>query len=298
MPVSSEQHRLAIGLGGFAPRLIVKKSVNVLKLGVFSLTKSMVLFLGLLLVLSGDIECNPGPDTRRSDMDTDMSSGSTQAGPAQPSDILVELRNLTMEMITFRVEVSKWREQTDNRISNLENENLDLRNRISNLENKFEQVDNRQRQKNLIFFGVQDTDANESMGECESKLRQFFENDLQLDSIDIEKVYRIGKNIGRRPIIAIFSNLKDRQSVLDVSKTCNNSRYRVKPDVSQSTRLARKTLAPFYADAVKQTAPNRVKIVGDTMFVDNDRFKVDATTRKLFKVPVPTSYSFRVPGES
>lgn len=125
--------------------------------------------------------------------------------------------------------------------------------------------------------------------------RFYLREDLVLDegAFELDSVSRIGQSIRDnkpRPITAVIKNKVDRQQILDAGKMkfkATNSRYRIKQDYSQSTRLARKKLSEFYQDAVRQTSPEQVKVVGPVLHVGKHRYRYDFRSEKLKMIRPP-----------
>ena len=116
------------------------------------------------------------------------------------------------------------------------------------------------------------------MGTKRRKGKNFLESDLKIpkakvDDIVIERAHHNGKNAGRRPICALFLKWKDRQFVFNAAKEnlSGDSNYNVKQDFSDSTRDARRKLAPYYEKAIKEK--RRVKVVMDKIIVDGLTYK-------------------------
>ena len=150
-----------------------------------SVTLNVVLGLSILIILCGDVETNPGPPKFNQE--------------------LTKLLDEVKEMKTLQNELLK-------QVKLLTAENTKLKIQMSKLEDQ-------SRRENLIFYGIPETDDNESWEKSENLIRKFMSEKMKVDNamddtekgIQIERAHRISHTRSNkdakepRPIIVKFS---------------------------------------------------------------------------------------------
>lgn len=118
----------------------------------------------------------------------------------------------------------------------------------TNLQDYQDDLDNRSRRNNLIFFGIEDN-QNETWAESESKILSFCSEKLQVPiaSEAIERAHRLGRytEAKNRPLIVKFLSFKDKQRVLTVTARLKGSQFAISEDYSNKVRLQRQKLIQF-----------------------------------------------------
>lgn len=150
----------------------------------------------ILLVLSGNVELNPGP-TRMNEILEALQS--VEEKQAAMNTELNELRttllahenlisSLTNRMAALELSQQSWNTQTKL------DEAGEIKHEISVLKTANTDVNNRMRRNNLLFLGLYDSD-NETWVESETKILSFCSNqlDIKLDPTGIERAHRLGK---------------------------------------------------------------------------------------------------------
>lgn len=124
----------------------------------------------------------------------------------------------------------------------LRNENIALRGRLDDMED-------RSRRNNVIFYGIPDL-ASETWGDAERKITSLL-SECSLPSISgtfgIERSHRLGAYAANkcRPIIVQFSSFKTRDLILSCKVQLKTVDVTVSEDFSFATRLARRKLIEF-----------------------------------------------------
>lgn len=211
-----------------------------------------LLLSNLLLLLSGDVELNPGPTK------------------PTPDPILNAIQKLEAGQATLRAEIEKLKltqESQSNQLSALNSRLLALESNLSNRNTNAEtatddqitqelatlktesiELNNRLRRNNLLFLGLDDADK-ESWKESEEKVVAFCQTKLnfQLNTCNIERAHRIGTPSAnkKRPIIVKFTNFKTKDSILLCGPKLKNTTYAIREDFASATRLARSKLLKF-----------------------------------------------------
>ncbi|XP_049520487.1 uncharacterized protein LOC125944211 [Dermacentor silvarum] len=180
-----------------------------------------------LLMLSGDVELNPGPSTR-----------------TQTQEHLTEIDKRLKEVECKTVALQEFEEQAQclrQSINQINGENVQLRSKQAELEDM-------QRRDNLLFYGLSDTQS-ESWAQSEEKLINLLSSCLEMSrsEILIERAHRLGGYSSNkcRPIIAKFSSFKMKQQILLNNSKLKEGNISVSDDYSPATRLARKKLVEF-----------------------------------------------------
>ncbi|KAK8786282.1 hypothetical protein V5799_023942 [Amblyomma americanum] len=206
----------------------------------------------LMLLLSGDVELNPGP------------------GPTNLSDVLDALKRLEEHHAAMRADLDQLKTTQishetqltalSNRVAVLELderktvspskqvETSQIRQDIAELKAANIDAKNRMRRNNLLFFGLDDSDK-ESWTESEEKVIALCKEklDLNLEPSAIERAHRIGQfsTEKKRPIIVKMNHYKAKESVLACGRKLKETPYVIREDFEFATRLARSKLVQF-----------------------------------------------------
>nr|XP_037285107.1 uncharacterized protein LOC119178048 [Rhipicephalus microplus] len=214
----------------------------------------------LKLLLSGDVELNPGPTKPR--------QGGTQLIEDGQARILNSIGSLTSKHAELNATVTNISERLssmENRvevleehaedittvkesIGTLQNENTLLKVRLSDLED-------RARRDNLLFFNVPDNPS-ETWADSEKKVKKIVLDQMSINLVDsdIARAHRVGTlhRDKARPIIVKFANYKTKEKVLSAKTKLKGSDITISEDFSPATRHARKILVDF----AKRSAPD------------------------------------------
>uniref|UniRef100_A0A147BTT5 Putative tick transposon n=1 Tax=Ixodes ricinus TaxID=34613 RepID=A0A147BTT5_IXORI len=156
-----------------------------------------------LLMLCGDIETNPGPDTA--------------AVMEMLTNISVDIKEikLSQAVTTSRLEKIESRLEGLEGLRSVVNKNCDKTNRleatITSLSNKIYDLENRSRRNNLIIFGLSEL-PNEESSTLEDKVtKEILGGKLNVNINGIDRIHRLGKPAhGKtRPVIFRLVNFKD-----------------------------------------------------------------------------------------
>ena len=214
-------------------------------------TVNVLLFMRLVLFLSlltcGDVEANPGPNTRQMTLTESLQEKHSTQDTGKPIDmdvILRELRGVKTELgnkmdtliknLDNKVdklgkdvnELKEGSKRTEEVIKSLSEENVSLRKTIDELTKDLDSMKGQMRRDNLIFHGI-GQDRKESWDDTESKVKRFITHKLDVPSDDMkfERVHRLTNATSvPQPIIAKFSHFKDRDQVLRSARA--NLKYR------------------------------------------------------------------------
>lgn len=204
-------------------------------------------------------------------------------------DVNTMLFTITTQISALRDDVNNWRRDLNKKCDEMR---FEFESELDSMHARVTRLEDEAKQNNLIFFGIDDM-INESAIACEDKVRKVMRDDLELDegAIEIAEVYRNGRTVKDkpRPVTVVMSSKEDKRQVLFTARTKfpANSKYRIKQDYCESTRLARRKLSEYYDDAVRRSSRDKVKVVGDTMYVGNQGYRYDFRSEKLKKIKRP-----------
>ncbi|KAH6940237.1 hypothetical protein HPB50_026405 [Hyalomma asiaticum] len=158
-----------------------------------------------------------------------------------------------------------------------------LMQQVKDLEKKTNDLENRSRRKNLVFYGVDDK-TSESWDESEAIIKNICKTNLGMELESVERAHRLGRyNEKKRPIIVKFSLYKERQAVLLNAKRFKNSQYSVSEDYSPETRSVRNKLWE-YAKTKREDKTNKAKLNFDKLIINVRAFRWDEEKEEV--VPV------------
>ncbi|XP_077553306.1 uncharacterized protein LOC144168126 [Haemaphysalis longicornis] len=230
-----------------------------------------------LILLSGDVELNPGPSTRTKDSntatDTEQKTLNDMFSMLQSvNDRTANIEKSQSELLNSVNEVIKGQEATRNTIKDIDKrltaveaktsasdaaqqELVELRqlaDRLSTENSKIPEcqaeMEDRIRRDNLLFYGVSDEPL-ETWDQAENKILEVMSAsfDFTVSKQSIERAHRLGlfSDEKCRPVVVKFSSFKFKQQVLNSSANLKDKGVTVSEDYSVTTRQARKKLAEF-----------------------------------------------------
>lgn len=305
MGIAIEQWRQRIGrYSQPAPKVKFKSATINLQYCVLLGGLRLAVVFGLLLILAGDVEKNPGPvrgkrgvsDTMfRSERTTRQTTlfGVSANSELKEPHTLTQIESLQKEVMNLRGLVEKCVEA----VERLEHENAELRERHDRMENQ-------NRRDNLVFYGIPESDR-ETWEESEKKVRDHVTKHLDMDraksdvELPIERAHRVGKrSTGReRPVVVRFTRWKDKEEILQKARqktrewrerssedVGSDGRIRVSEDFSTRVREIRRKLVN-YMQTLRQNQPNtRMSLRFDKLFVDGRVFTYDIESEAVVEI--------------
>lgn len=119
---------------------------------------------------------------------------------------------------------------------------------FSKLQELEDDMENRSRRNNLIFFGFQDA-AGENWQDSETKVIAFCEEKLKvaISADAVERAHRLGRFMAtkNRPIIFRFLSFKEKQRVLSATSRLKGTSFAISEDYSNKVRQERRKLIQF-----------------------------------------------------
>ncbi|XP_070545564.1 uncharacterized protein [Ptychodera flava] len=250
MGVSIEQWRMRIGTFEHPPsRTGVRGHFDV---NGNTVCLAVRLALISLLLLSGDIESNPGPnqssqqssEKRRTRQTTLFSSNPAANNESvELGDVMQELRNMKLDLgrkmdrmanelnkkidslvediQDVKQELLEAREET----ARLTEENKNLNDQVNDLTNDLDSLRGQMKRDNLLFKGISQDD-DETWDQSESKVKSFITDKLGLngDNIEVDRVHRLSSSRVRpQPILAKFARYQQRKQVYEAAKVLKDT---------------------------------------------------------------------------
>ncbi|XP_049524200.1 uncharacterized protein LOC125945878 [Dermacentor silvarum] len=213
----------------------------------FRLFVNRVLYLILLLLLSGDVELNPGPLTEAA-MEVLKSLQTGQAAIMSKLDTIdtrLAKHEAMLAEVNSRLGVTEERVETVNKLlSDQASATRSLEQQVSAVRNKNVDLENRSRRLNLIFYGIDDGNHSETWIQSENLVKSICKANLGIELNSIQRAHRVGHYSVRfkRPVLVNFSSYKEKQDVLSNAHKFKGSPYSVDQDYSSETRQIRKHL--------------------------------------------------------
>ena len=301
-----------------------KNFVSSLKIRSFRLSFAVVFLIATLLRRSGDVELNPGPKSNPSSRQTKLQmkdqarslsvdsmnkSRADEDSEREPSlrDVMRQLTGMQQDMnqrfdtvnghfdslndsVTgLREEVTQLAaevEEMKKENEQLRTENQALTDRLDETEKKLDDLEGRSKRNNLIFRGLkkQTSSEHESWDDCENLVKDMLRDQLKInDNVQFDRVHRLG-NDTTSPIIARFTNFKDKQRVLKEKRKLKDSEEGktifIGEDFTKSVRDTRRKLVPFLKEA-KADRTKKAFMVYDHLVIDGKKFYYDPATNNL-----------------
>ncbi|XP_065296942.1 uncharacterized protein [Dermacentor albipictus] len=214
-----------------------------------------------LLMLAGDIESNPGPTDTNPNADVLAAitalSEKSDARHIELMDTLTQLKANRVELEQKVCDLTNRLAAVESQVLSLDSERVPaLNDAISEavraesgaLNSRLDDLEDRSRRDNLIFFGIPDT-SSETWAESEEHVRKILSEKLDLSFPDegIHRAHRLGSYVSEkcRPIIVKFGSSKLRDKIISQRTKFKNSKVSFSEDFSRATRQSRKKLSDF-----------------------------------------------------
>ena len=242
--------------------------------GTVSMTLRLLVVLCSLVVLSGDVEVNPGPGQssaasqpkRQTARQRQLSFAQVAASPPRdPSpraraidstgnaDVLAYLHDMKSEVRKdlscingkiddVNISLNKLKQENEE----LKTENKMLWREIGSIKTKVDRLEGHSRRNNLKFNGVEGA-HDEKWSVTEQKVRSFIRDELNmpdLEHVDIERAHRLKTRDRQKcAIIVKFTKYKDKEAILSSAKRqLKNTPYSVYEDFTERVMTHRREL--------------------------------------------------------
>lgn len=143
------------------------------------------------------------------------------------------------------------------------------------LESKLDDLENRCRRCNLIFYCIEDTEERETYVSAEQRVLDLCKSVLSVDDVEIERAHRLGKfRPGNcRPVIVNFATYKAKERILTNAKKLKGSCISISEDFSESIRMKRKQLWEYAKKVRKET--DKVNLRYDALYINKTKYIYD-----------------------
>lgn len=223
-----------------------------------------------LLLLSGDVESNPGPNNSSSLPDelaevVKAINAHVDARHKELKTVLDELKSSqaileqTVSDINSRLVAVEARVNSFDKMppSNLQQTISDtVRGANAELRSRLDDFEDRSRRENLLFFGIPDAAA-ETWSQSEDKVREIMSTlGLQLPTDAISRAHRLGSYANKkcRPVIVKLSNFKVKESIMANKAKLKGIGVSLSEDFCKETRNTRKKLYEYGKSTGQQFA--------------------------------------------
>ncbi|XP_077508998.1 uncharacterized protein LOC144120461 [Amblyomma americanum] len=244
-----------------------------------------------LLLLSGDIETNPGPASLETVV-TELKKLS-----AGQSTIIAEVTDLKNQLLTTdnlisdlsrRIRALEGHYQTiqslRTEIEGLSTHTTQATRQLCDLEDRIDEAENQSRRNNLIFYNIPDPDPSETWADSEKLLIRHCSEflDITLDPKTIDRTHRLGRHEPDRcrPLIAKFALFKTKDEILANGRKFKDTDYSVGEDFSRRVRNVRKHLVTF-----AKSKTNRFSLRYKTLFIGSRRYIFDEPSQSVKEIP-------------
>ncbi|XP_037559130.1 uncharacterized protein LOC119436374 [Dermacentor silvarum] len=254
-----------------APSLYYKRTSNACLLlfpcpSVFFASLCECVFVAKLLILCGDVELNPGPETDK-----------------QYKELFAAISALSEKIDSRHIEV-----MTDIPAAVAEavkKENASLLTRLDDLED-------RSRRDNLIFYGISDNPS-ETCAQSEKLVCELLSHHLQFQVPEnmVCRAHRLGSYTANktRPIIMKFSCSKLKDKILALKSNLKSTGVSVGGDFCRATRHSRKKLLEF---AKASGQPYSLRL--NKLFLNKKCYVYCSTTDNVCEIDMPRAARFSV----
>lgn len=146
-------------------------------------------------------------------------------------------------------------------------------NGLVGVQEKIDDLENRSRRSNVLFYGITDSAKSETCEESELLVNNFCTEKLGLTVTSISRAHRVGRfsSEKKRPIIAKFFNEKEVELVLSRGFKLKNTSLSISRDYSETVREKRRKLLQFSRTMKKDG--DRVRLVFNKLHLNNDVYE-------------------------
>lgn len=141
---------------------------------------------------------------------------------------------------------------------------------MSVMHDKIDDLENRSRRSNLLFYGIQDTGEAEDWDTSEQIVTKFCQDILGVTTASIARAHRLGRfsNDRTRPIIVKFFNEKEIETVLSNGHKLKGTDFGISRDYSEAVRDKRRKLWQFSKTIKKDK--DRVSLVFNKLKINKE----------------------------
>ncbi|CAN8028665.1 unnamed protein product, partial [Ixodes persulcatus] len=286
--------------------LYTKKSSDVFLL-VFPCPRELFSIVGQsidvvkLLMLCGDVEVNPGPETRNKQLDEMCKL--LQDGQSKLLIVVNEIKTNQQQLEDKITDISNRLQNVETKTNALDR--LDCEERTTHqvleevkkenafLRAKLDDLEDRSRLDNLIFHGIDDSPS-ETWAQSEQKVHSLLSNvpDLSISDEGITRAHRLGTFSRNkcRPVIVKFVSSTTKESILFAKAKLKTWNVSVNEDFAPATRYARKKSFDF---AKSQSPDSIFKIRYNRLHLNKKCYAYCSTSDEVYEISSATSTTNR-----
>ncbi|XP_077516735.1 uncharacterized protein LOC144127664 [Amblyomma americanum] len=267
--------------------------------------------LNQLLALSGDVELNPGPNTRHQVQDSlpDVQSKQLEDMFAILETLNTRTAKIQLDQKAFIKSIDDLRKsqlkiedlsEMNKRLTNVEHQTVtidetekevhpfqqlvvQLSSENSQLRARLSELEDRQRRDNLLFYGIPDAQSG-SWAQSEEKLVKVLSSCLEIPTSEIliDRAHRLGEFASKkcRPIIAKFLSFKVKQRILLNFSKLKDEKITLSEDFSFATLHARKKLVEF-----GKSEPLTFKLRFNKLYIKNKCYSYNHSDDSVHEIP-------------
>lgn len=276
--------------------------------------RAAAMYLWRLLLLHGDIESNPGPMTKPQEEKLDFVFDAVKRMEASNISLLESVNKVLHIHITLKNDYESLSKRVtelesrlessisaqipannDAKLSEMQNQIVVLQSKIQScgsseattsrvnisiIRDKIDDLENRSRRSNVLFYGIADGGPTESWEAVQKIVTDFCQNQLGLTVTSIARAHRLGRFLPdkTRPIIAKFFNDKEVEAIISRGSKLKNTLFGLSRDFSKPVREKRRNLLQFSKTIKKES--DRVRLVFDRLHINDDVYVWDPNTNQ------------------
>lgn len=178
--------------------------------------------------------------------------------------------------------------QKTDRIEPIESNVKELRAEVDYLKSELENLKKAERANNLIIYKIPD-DTNFNVNLKNSVLKIIQQINPSILDTDILSTFRLGKNVGKRPVLVRFTSKQLKSSIFRYLDKIKSLGYAVGDDLTPIERTTRKNLLKFFPTLREKGFKPKIK--SDKILLGKDMYDVDGINAMLAIDPLKTSTS-------
>ncbi|KAH9379158.1 hypothetical protein HPB48_017525 [Haemaphysalis longicornis] len=247
-----------------------------------------------LLLLSGDVEVNPGPTTRSTNSQTDQTIHALLRKLDEGQDQILSALKTINERLTATEEtltdlatrITKSEEMCASipellsSVGTLIKSSTDATIQLSNMEGRLSDAEDRSRRCNLLFYGIPEKEE-ETWADSEGFVADICKKHIKINLVpnDIETVHRKVQPDKPRPVIVNFSQFKIKEAILSNGFKLKDTPYSVAQDYCFATRTAQRELLRFAREHGGQ-----FKLRYKNVVIGKKSYPYDATRKEVKEI--------------
>ncbi|CAN7941741.1 unnamed protein product [Ixodes hexagonus] len=241
-------------------------------------------FCLLILLLSGDVELNPGPTVSE-----------------QIETILLSQRDMTARLASIEQRLEQSAASANERLTSIEHriealsfsaQKLEqceasiesLKSQVVTLLDKVDDLENRSRRNNLIVYGINEED-NETLSSIrKAVIEDLFKSKMGVNVASVERIHRLGRKAANksRPVIIKFFDYNEKMLLMKNAPKLKGTKISVSEDYSRRVQEIRKQLWQTVKD--NRTQDDKVFLRYDKLILNNDVYAWDNVNNTRIKV--------------